>query len=115
MICDFIFYSEHFGRDAKIPAEVFSVWERKAEAELLHITGNRQSLDEDTKVKICICEIAEYLYDVSKRQGIDSENNDGYSVSYQNRDIKTDVFNIAKTYLCGTGLLFRGVDYASKF
>ena len=44
MICDFIFYSEHFGRDAKIPAEVFSVWERKAEAELLSAFKTRTGI-----------------------------------------------------------------------
>lgn len=114
MICDLFFYNEHFGGDTKIPAEAFPLWERKAEAELLQLTGGRISLTEEERAKICVCEIAEYLFDVASRRGIESENNDGYSVSYQNRDIKTDVLNIAKIYLSGTDLLYRGVDNAGK-
>lgn len=114
MICDLFFYNEHFGGDTKIPAEAFPLWERRAEAELLLLTSGRKPLAEEEKAKMCVCEIAEYLFDVASRRGIESENNDGYSVSYQNRDIKTDIVNIVKTYLGGTDLLYRGVENAGK-
>lgn len=104
------FYNENYGGDSKIPASLFPLWEKRAENELLRITGGKIRGKDDDAVKRCICEMAELLYEYSELCGIKSENNDGYSVSYQNRDIKAELTEIAKVYLFGTEYLYRGVD-----
>ncbi|MBO5059978.1 MAG: hypothetical protein J6C82_03600 [Clostridia bacterium] len=107
MTADLFFYIDAYGGNAKIPAAEFPLWERRAEAELLHITGGK-TLD-DERVKLCVCEMAELLYEEGQRTGISSENNDGYSVSYEKGDIKSKLYQIAQVQLFGTDLLYRGV------
>ncbi len=110
MMVDLVFYNESYGGEGKIPASLFSLWEKRAEAALMHISGGKIKGQENTEcVRFCICEIAEFLYGQEKLSGIRSENNDGYSVSYQDRDIKKEILRIAETYLSGTDLLYRGV------
>lgn len=109
MTVDFIFYSESRGGNCKIPAELFPLWERYAERYLSHITGGKSCKNaDDERVKMCICEIAEHLYNQSMREGIASENNDGYSVSYEKGDIKRQITEIASVWLSGTDILYRG-------
>ena len=104
------FYSENYGGDTKIPAAAFSLWEKRAIAELSDLTSGRISEFDDDNIKMCICEMAELIYDCFCARGVESENNDGYSVKYQNRDIKQELIKIANTYLGKTGYLYRGVD-----
>ncbi|MBQ8825633.1 MAG: hypothetical protein IJ007_00890 [Oscillospiraceae bacterium] len=60
-------------------------------------------------VKYAVCEIADLYAIESSRDGISSESNDGYSVSYdKSKTFESKAFDIAYTYLSGTGLLFRG-------
>lgn len=108
MAADLVFYNENYGGDSKIPAASFPLWERRAEADLMHITGGKIEGKDDTRIKLCICEMAEFLYECSKIGGIKSENNDGYSVLYQERDIKHELIKIAKAYLGETEFLYRG-------
>lgn len=110
MIADLIFYKENYGGDTKIPVASFSLWEKRAEAQLFNITAGKTEGKDDECIKMCICEMAELLYEHSKTQGIESENNDGYSVHYQNGDIKEALIKIAGTYLSKTDYLYRGVD-----
>ena len=110
MIADLAFYNGNYGGDSKIPASLFPLFERRAENELMFITGGKITGKDDECIKICICEMAEFLYECLERREIKSENNDGYSVVYQERDIKQELFKIARVNLCGTEFLFRGVD-----
>lgn len=111
MTVDFIFYTESYGGNCKIPAELFPLWERCAENHLSRMTGGKSCKNaDDERVKMCICEIAEFLYNQSRRDGIASENNDGYSVSYEKGDIKTQIHEIASVWLSGTDILYRGVE-----
>ncbi len=110
MIADLAFYNENYGGDSKIPASLFPLFERRAENELIFITGGKIKGKDDECIKICICEMAEFLYECLEKSGIKSENNDGYSVTYQERDIKQELVKIAQTNLFGTEFLFRGVD-----
>ena len=110
MIADLAFYNENYGGDSKIPASLFPLFERRAENELIYLTGGKIKGKSDENIKICICEMAEFLYDCVERGGMKSENNDGYSVTYQERDIKQELLQIAKVNLSETGFLFRGVD-----
>lgn len=104
------FYGEMYGGDCKIPTAEFPLWERRAEFELARITGGRSAGTEDDRVKLCICEMAELLFTESRREGISSENNDGYSVTYEKGDIKRKLCEIAKTQLSSTDFLYRGVE-----
>ena len=104
------FYNENYGGDTKIPAAAFSLWERRALTELMDLTSGRIAEKDDDNTKMCICEMAELMYDYCQSRGIESENNDGYSVRYKKRDIKQELFKIANTYLGKTGYLYRGVD-----
>ena len=107
MIADFFFYNDSFGGNSLIPADDFTLWEKRAQKELLFLTNGKMSNSQE--VKLCICEIAELLFKNNIQDGILSENNDGYSVSYEKRNIKNKILHTAKCYLTGTGLLYRGV------
>lgn len=109
MIADLAFYNENYGGENKIPASLFPLFERRAENELMFLTDGRIKGKEDECIKICICEMAEFLYNCLEKGEIKSENNDGYSVTYKERDIKQELFKIAQVNLFGTELLFRGV------
>ena len=63
-------------------------------------------LDDD--VKMCICETAEFLYEKAKTSGIISENNDGYSVRFEQGKTEEGIYNIAVKWLSKSGLLYRG-------
>ncbi len=110
MLADLAFYNENYGGDSKIPASLFPLFERRAENELMYITGGKIKGKDDEHIKICICEMAEFLYQCLEKSGIKSENNDGYSVTYQERDIKRELLKIAQVNLNGTEFLFRGVE-----
>lgn len=109
MLADLAFYNENYGGDSKIPASLFPLFERRAENELMYITGGKIKGKDDECIKTCICEMAEFLYQCLEKSGIKSENNDGYSVTYQERDIKRELLKIAQVNLNGTEFLFRGV------
>ena len=106
----FSFLNENYGGDSKIPASLFPLFERRAENELMFITDGKIKGKEDECIKVCICEMAEFLYKCLEKSGIKSENNDGYSVTYEQGDIKRELLKIAQVNLMGTELLFRGVD-----
>ena len=101
------FYGRTYKESAKIPIESFNIWAKKAIGTLNYFTCRDVSQMEDFNVKMCICEVAELLYEQSKRRGIKSENNDGCSVSY---DLNCDgeAIGIIKKWLSGSGLLYRG-------
>jgi hypothetical protein len=109
---DEVFYTEVYCnmQDGKIPPEAFPFWARKAETMLNRITcGN---ITEPTEaVKLCVCEIAELMYADEKAGNISSENNDGYSVAYvKQKPQPVRICDIVRTYLAGTGLLYRGYE-----
>lgn len=109
MKADLIFYNEKFGGNCKIPADEFPVWEGRAERILSKISGGKSDGSELEVVRVCVLEIAEALYEESKRGGVLSENNDGYSVRYEYGDIKSKIGQIADMWLSGTDILYRGV------
>ena len=110
MMVDLVFYNESYGGEGKIPASLFSLWEKRAEATLMQLSGGRIKGQENMEcVRFCICEIAEFLYEQESLKGVKSESNDGYSVTYQERDAKREILKIAETYLSETDFLYRGV------
>lgn len=109
------FYESRYSSGAKIPLDEFPLWELRAEAELNRITfGRFEKLTERTdNILMCICECAEVLYVQSMRDGIASENNDGYSVTYEKGGANTGVYSAARRYLSGE-LLYRGYENDGK-
>ena len=64
------------------------------------------------EVKYAVCEIADMYNTEDSRSGIVSENNDGYSVTYdKSLTAESKAYNIAVLYLANTGLLYRGCTY----
>lgn len=76
-------------------------------------------------VKLCLCEVAEMIYqdDANKREHggreIQSENTDGYSVSYATEaeagkiavnSLQIKIYDVIQRYLSHTGLLYLGVE-----
>lgn len=65
-------------------------------------------------VKDALCSAVEkmVLFRKRKEQDLASESNDGYSVSYASAgrldELKSEVVSDMRTYLSGTGLLYRG-------
>lgn len=102
------FYGRTYGKDAKIPPESFYLWEKRAVAALNRIINEDISKYSGDNVRMCICETAEFLYENSKSEGILSENNDGYSVRFEKGKKDSGIYDIAKKWLSGSGLLFRG-------
>lgn len=61
-------------------------------------------------VKLCVCQVADSLYEGREREGIASENIDGYSVTFRESDSRRRVSDIIRKCLGNTGLLYAGVD-----
>lgn len=125
MYVTFEYYTTTFG-GSTIPSDSFNTYERKARVFIDNITFDRLKKDStlitDT-VKECLCEIMECNYKLdatSEEKIIASETVDTHSVSYAISDIEKNIvdrsqigkvkfYNIAREYLSGTGLLYRGV------
>lgn len=102
------FYGRTYANDAKIPLESFNLWEKRAVAELNRFTARDITENPEDDVKMCICEVAEFLYEKAKTSGIVSENNDGYSVRFEKGNLSEGIYEIAVKWLSKSGLLYRG-------
>lgn len=99
-------YRAVFGDLAKIPEDAFDVWILRSTLEInRYITVSVEGLEEDM-ARLCICEVAELLYSYAERDGIVSENTDGYSVSYDDKGL--ELYPVIKR--CLPGYVYRGVD-----
>lgn len=100
--------------------EAFNRVEARAEDELDAMTSGRiktmkdKFMDNDLakKIRKCVCAMAEVLQDSESIQaGINSESNDGYSVSFSATaytDARKVIKNAVFRYLGDSGLLYRG-------
>ena len=64
------------------------------------------------EVKRCAFELTEYLAENFINGSVrekTSESNDGYSVSYENKNSAEEIYSIIYTYLADTDLLYSGV------
>ena len=102
------FYSRIYAECAKIPLEAFYLWEKRAVAAINRFTARNIAECSDENAKMCICEVAELLYERAGRDGIVSENNDGYSIRYETGKAEEDIYAVAKKWLSDSGLLYRG-------
>ncbi|WP_099205875.1 hypothetical protein [Scatolibacter rhodanostii] len=122
MYADFEFYQSSYG-SSLISQEEFMALERQASLHVDLLTFNRlkNGWNVTDDVKTAVCAVAEVVkkYEAVHAQaitavGIKSENNDGYSVSYQDSaDIKSAMqsamTDAAYPYLIYTGLMDRGI------
>jgi len=95
-----------YGDLATIPESAYNVWLIRSTMEInKYLSVNIEEI-EDEKLLFCVIDVIEYLYLLSEREGIASENTDGYSVSYDGK--KADIYPIICRYL--KEYLYRGID-----
>ena len=99
-------YTKSFGELARIPQSAYELMVRRAVCEINQYVSTDVAKLEADVANPCILEVAELLYDVLMRDGVISENTDGYSVTYGDRQVS--IYSIIKKYLIG--YLYRGVE-----
>lgn len=110
---EYSFYHNVYNNGLKglIPAESFGLCVTKAWREVNAMLTSEYTEEHSDLVKKCVCEVAEEIYENAKKQGIKSENIDGYSVTYADGiNPKKLIKNIIISRLGDTGLLYGGVD-----
>lgn len=114
MQVEYKFYVDIYG-GAKIPEADWKRLSQKAIQRLQQFTFDRMPDDWtgeswERQASCAVCEMAEVLLDSEQRDGKTSENTDGYSVSYDTgRSAGGVLYDVARVYLSGTGLLYQGV------
>lgn len=108
ILADYTYYTQEYGGKTIAEAD-FTRHARAASAYVNAITFGRAEKSGLDCVKDAVCAAAEIYHEADKRAGITSENNDGYSVTFASAaDTASRVGDIVRTYLSGTGLLYRG-------
>ena len=105
------YYKDSFG-GSLIPESHWKSVEVKMSARLNRYTFDRMEEGAwPTKAKTALCEMCDCAYKYDQRDGITSENNDGYSVSFDvSRSVDSMLYRIAEVYLVNTGLMDLVVD-----
>ena len=112
---EYSFYTGNYG-GKNIPERDWTRVSLKAEQRLNSYTFGRLSggWDGSEFVKLiscAVCEMSELIYTDEKRAGKASENNDGYSVSYETgKSLESSLYDVACVYLGDTGLMYAGVE-----
>lgn len=106
MTVDFEFYRRMYS-GVRIPADEFLKYSIKSENLLKSMTKKEAWENVCFDMKMCICNIAEILFDKEKIGMTKSENNDGYSVTYSQ---KAEICATAHMWLANSGLLWRGFN-----
>ena len=112
---EYSFYADSYG-GKNIPEIDWKRVSLKAEQRLNSFTFGRLSEGWDGSafvqlISCAVCEMSELIYADEKRSGKSSENNDGYSVSYETgKSLEASLYDVARVYLGDTGLLYAGVE-----
>lgn len=110
---DYEFYKTRYGGD--LSNEAFNRLSGRASACLSAMTLGRsrttlpQAVDES--VKMAICALSDAMHKAENGGEIQSESNDGISVTYAQKTQESDekrFYHTVKSYLAWTGLLYRG-------
>lgn len=123
MYTDYAYYLSTFGGSDITSDLEFTVLERKAALHIDRITYNRLHMGQSVTdaVKMAVCAVADTIKQYSSTAqaaitaaGLKSENNDGYSVSYQDSEtaqaaIESAMTESARDWLIYTGLMDRSV------
>ena len=105
------YYKDSFG-GSLIPESRWNSLEIKMSARLNRYTFDRMTEGAwSAKAKTALCEMCDCAYKYEWRDGKTSENNDGYSVSYDtSKPLNVMLYEIAGVYLINTGLMSLAVD-----
>ena len=104
------YYQDVYGGSI-IPVNRWKALELKMSARLNRYTFDRMQGEWMDSTKLALCEMCECAFKYDQRDGKTSENNDGYSVSYDmNKSLDSMLYGIAETYLVNTGFMSLAVD-----
>lgn len=105
------YYKDSFG-GSLISESRWNSLEIKMSARLNRYTFDRMTEGAwSAKAKTALCEMCDCAYKYAQRDGKMSENNDGYSVSYDTgKSLDSMLYEIAEVYLVNTGLMSLAVD-----
>lgn len=109
MLADYSYYTrEYRGTQIETEAE-FSALQIRAEAYINKITFGRA--DDSNGVKNAVCAVCEVYAKYAAREGISSEDNDGYRITYasSSRFADNQLYRAARLYLPDE-MLYRGVQ-----
>ena len=118
---DYTYYTGTYlaGRSAAIAAADFPFFARQASAEIDRYTFGSVPDDIPDEVKLCCCELAEYLHaentsEAGGREGVASESVQGWTVTMESSAARSQAHRNAVRecvcrYLSRTGLLYSGV------
>jgi len=108
-IIDFDYYKNNF-LGTLVPCDKFYHIEKKACVYVKNAILNKNS--DITEVKDAVCAVCELIYNEEKRNGIKSENNDGYAVTYfDNPSFTQKVNDVITIYLATTGLMYCAIGW----
>ena len=99
--------------NAKIQPQEWEYYATQAQQEV-SIYVNALPLDND-KVKMCICEVADCLFDNAKNDNnISSESVGDVKITYTDRVVKMQIYkakikSVVYKWLADTGLIYRGI------
>ena len=112
---DYAYYVDTF-RGNQLSEQEFAFFAERAADWIDYLTDGKADGNGpySEKIKKACCAIADVVFvNETKGGGIVSASNDGYSESYANpnsqQTAEQRVLNVARRYLSGTGLLYRGV------
>lgn len=105
------FYKNSFG-GSLIQENRWTSLEMKMSARINQYTFDRMEEGSwPVQAKTALCEMCDCAYRYDRRDGKTSENNDGYSVSYDtSKPLNVMLYEIAEVYLINTGLMSLAVD-----
>ena len=110
----FEFYTNTYKGTRIKQSGVFDRELRSVERFLSSITMGRDYSNVDG-IEYCICEMVDAFDKYSERDGVSSETVGGHSVTYSSKtednQSNKQMYLIASTYLCDTGLMNRGIPY----
>lgn len=104
-------YLTRYNSDARfaIPRESFSNFCSKALSFIDFATLGRFDSDSFGEKGVeCVVAIAEIMYRAWSSYGVESEKNDGFSVTYSG-DFRGACYSVLELYLGSSGLLYRGI------
>ena len=83
-------------------AHVFNSLSVRADAHINRFTFNRivvlPETDAPTEVQNAVCAVCEVLHNTRGRDGIKSENNDGYAVTYTDTEVEKLLYDAARLF-----------------
>ncbi len=101
------YYSGIYG-GTEIPVTVFHQFAYRAGVLLQHMIRVGKKPESEEKVQWLLCEICDRLYAEDRKNGIQHESVDGYTITYDNQDADAEILHIVRQHLGDDGVLFRG-------